>query len=85
MESDSDDDAPKFKETLTCMNELKGCEMGDGLDSQTIYLQSHTTCRRVGEDVGVDNEEVIMCDTPGFGDTRSTSMDVANSMVSCSN
>eukprot|EP01052_Picozoa_sp_SAG31_P016232 SAG31_NODE_1068_length_10079_cov_5.365331_1_plen_1666_part_00 len=58
-----------YEECILVEDPLTGCEPGDGNDSKTKQVFAHA----VGDHV--------FCDTPGFGDTEGSMIDVANSIA----
>ena len=66
------DGTGQYADTVLAVDgaELPGCEIGQGQDSQTEYLRAHET-----------KSGLIMCDTPGFGDTGGAQIELSGSIA----
>jgi hypothetical protein len=60
---------------LDIENPLEGCVVGHGGDSGTRYLHS------IVDPAGSSDNNLVFCDTPGFGDTEGSSVDIANAVA----
>ena len=63
----------EYKDVLRVQESLPGFEPGDGQDSKTKQVHAHI--------VAVGDANIVVCDTPGFGDTEGSDRDVANSIA----
>ena len=71
---DSDDE--NFEEHLFISDPLEGCEASDSCESKTKFVQGHFLPVESGD--GEDG--IVLCDTPGFGDTEGEAADIANAV-----
>ena len=66
------DETEQYADTVLAVDgaELPGCEIGQGQDSQTELLQAYET-----------PSGLVMCDTPGFGDTGGAEIELSGSIA----
>lgn len=67
------DTMDEYYETILTVasDELAGCAIGHSMDSTTEYLQAYPE----------EATKLAMCDTPGFGETRGTDIEISNSIA----
>jgi ribosome biogenesis GTPase A len=68
------DSEENYLERIHVEDPLDGCSVGYSGDSETRYLRSYL-------DPTYESGRMFLCDTPGFQDTVSTDVDIANAVA----